>query len=539
MGQKDFVIIGLLGPTLDEGRGAKRWEKWRPTIALCQHEDLLVKRFELLHQRKFTDLARRIVADIETISPETEARTHEIEFEDAWNLEQVYSALRDFARAYRFNTEREEYLIHITTGTHIAQICMFLLTESRFFPATLIQTSPPQKWGQDQPGRFEIIDLDLSKYDRIASRFQEEQREAVSFLKSGIATRNKNFNRLIDRIEQVAINSRHPMLLMGPTGAGKSSLAKRLYELKRARHQMTGAFVEVNCATLRGDSAMSALFGHTKGAYTGAVSERKGHLRSANEGLLFLDEIGSLGLDEQAMLLRALEEKSFFPLGSDREVRSDFQLVAGTNCDLAAGVREGKFREDLLARINLWTFQLPSLRERLEDIEPNLQYELEQYAVRAGKRVTFSKEALARFLKFASSIEAQWTGNFRDLNGAVVRMATLAPGGRISVAEVEEEVERLRLSWHSMKAATGTESADELERYLGRDEIEKLDLFDRMQLANVIKVCRQSPTLSKAGRTLFSTSRNRKTTQNDADRLRKYLARFSLNWQQLQSTEIQ
>jgi transcriptional regulatory protein RtcR len=536
MNQKDKIVIGLLGPTLDEGRGAKRWEKWRPTVALCQHEDLLIKRLELLHQRKFADLARRIVADIETISPETEVRTHEIEFADAWNLEQVYSALRDFSHSYRFDTAREDYLIHITTGTHIAQICMFLLTESRYFPATLIQTSPPQNWGRDKPGKFEIIDLDLSKYDRIASRFQEEQREAVSFLKAGIATRNKNFNRLIERIEQVAIHSRHPMLLMGATGAGKSSLAKRLYELKYTRHQLTGAFVEVNCATLRGDSAMSALFGHTKGAFTGAVNERKGHLRSADDGLLFLDEIGSLGSDEQAMLLRALEEKSFFPLGADREVRSDFQLVAGTNSDLATAVREGKFREDLLARINLWTFKLPSLKERIEDIEPNLEYELEKYASRMGKRVTFSKEALSRFLKFATSAEAQWTGNFRDLNGAVVRMATLASGGRISVAEAAEEIERLRESWRSMKGEKNAENTDELERFLSKDELEKLDLFDRMQLAKVIKICAASNTLSEAGRTLFSTSRNRKTTTNDADRLRKYLARFGLDWRQLQKS---
>lgn len=537
MNQKDYVIIGLLGPTLDEGRGSKRWEKWRPSISLCHHEDLLIKRFELLYQHKFADLAHRIIQDIETISPETEVRSHEIEFEDAWNLEQVYSALRDFSRSYPFNTAQEDYLIHITTGTHIAQICMFLLTESRYFPAKLIQTSPPQNWGRNKPGRFEIIDLDLSKYDRIATRFQEDQREAVSFLKAGIATRNKNFNRLIDRIEQVAINSRYPMLLMGATGAGKSSLAKRLYELKRARHQLTGEFVEVNCATLRGDSAMSALFGHTKGAFTGAVSERKGHLRSANEGLLFLDEIGSLGLDEQAMLLRALEEKSFFPLGADREVRSDFQLVAGTNCDLAVAVKEGKFREDLLARINLWTFKLPSLRERMEDIAPNLEYELEKFASRSGRRVTFSKEALARFLKFATSADAQWTGNFRDLNGAVMRMATLAPGGRISIEEVEEEVERLRLSWHSMKDATGSTGTGELERCLGKEKLESLDLFDRMQLASVLETCSKSRTLSEAGRTLFSTSRHLKTTTNDADRLRKYLARFGLSWQQLRSSE--
>src|SRR5262245_46971092 len=107
MNTKDTIVIGLLGPTLDEGRGTKRWEKWRPTVALCQQEDLLVKRLELLHQYKFSDLARRIVEDIRTMSPETDVRTHRIEFEDAWNLEQVYSALRDFARAYAFNTARE------------------------------------------------------------------------------------------------------------------------------------------------------------------------------------------------------------------------------------------------------------------------------------------------------------------------------------------------------------------------------------------------------------------------------------------------
>src|SRR4030095_5687640 len=157
-----------------------------------------------------------------------------------------------------------------------------------------------------------------------------------------------------------------------------------IYELKRARHQVEGGFVEVNCATIRGDAAMSALFGHVKGAFTGAINSRPGLLRAADGGILFLDEIGELGPDEQAMLLRALEEKVFLPMGSDREVKGDFQLVAGTNRDLVALVRAGKFREDLLARINLWTFHLPGLRDRPEDIEPNLNYELEQYARRTG-----------------------------------------------------------------------------------------------------------------------------------------------------------
>jgi transcriptional regulatory protein RtcR len=167
---------------------------------------------------------------------------------------------------------------------------------------------------------------------------------------------------------------------MGPTGAGKSLLARRIYELKKARRTIEGAFVDVNCATIRGDAAMSALFGHVKGAFTGAQKDRAGLLRAADKGVLFLDEVGELGLDEQAMLLRALEEKTFLPLGSDEEAHSNFQLIAGTNRDLFAAVGQGKFREDLLARINLWTFSLPGLKDRAQDIEPNLDFELDRFA---------------------------------------------------------------------------------------------------------------------------------------------------------------
>ena len=335
-----------------------------------------------------------------------------------WDFEQVYGALHDFATGYPFVPDQEDYLVHVTTGTHVVQICLFLLAESRHIPARLIQASPPPQRRPGAPGRFAIIDLDLSKYDRLASRFMREQREGLSFLKSGIDTRSLKFNRLIERIEQVALASRAPLLLMGPTGAGKSRLARRIFELKKARRQVSGDFVELNCATLRGDAAMSALFGHRKGAFTGAVQDRPGLLRAADRGVLFLDEIGELGADEQAMLLRALEHKTFLPLGADREVRSEFQLLAGTNRDLPAATRQGRFREDLLARINLWTFELPGLADRPEDIAPNLDYELAEYARTEGSQVTFNREARDRFLDFAASAGARWTGNFRDFNAA-------------------------------------------------------------------------------------------------------------------------
>ncbi|HEX5085727.1 MAG TPA: RNA repair transcriptional activator RtcR [Blastocatellia bacterium] len=528
---REIVIIGMLGPTVDGGDGPERWDRWRPTVAVCQQEDLIVKRFEMLYQKRYERLARTVIDDIGSISPETTVRSTRLEFNDPWDLEEVYGALHDFARNQKFDTAREEYLVHITTGTHVQQICLFLLTEARYFPGKLIQTAmAPGRERGETAGWYRIIDLDLSKYDRIASRFRKEREHGVSFLKSGIATRSRAFNQLIDRIEEVAIRSRDPLLLMGPTGAGKSRLAKRIYELKRARHLATGDFIEVNCATVRGDAAMSTLFGHVKGAFTGALKDRPGLLRAANNGVLFLDEIGEMGIDEQTMLLRALEEKTFFPLGGDREVKSDFQLIAGTNRDLQVMVGEGGFREDLLARINLWTFRLPGLRERAEDIEPNLEYELGEYARRNGALVTFSREARARFLKFAVSSEARWQGNFRDLNGAVTRMATLAPGGRISTQVVEEEIERLSSAWTAPKSPVTCDGDQFLQGLLSAEELEKIDLFDRLQLAAVIKVCRECRTLSEAGRELFGSSRARKTTSNDADRLRKYLARFGLSW---------
>jgi transcriptional regulatory protein RtcR len=535
MSAKRKVVLGLLGPSLDNGRGADRWERWRPSVSLCQHDDFLIDRFELLFDRKFTTLSKTVAEDIATVSPETVVRKHEVSFDNPWDFEGVYGALHDFARAYPFKPDEEEYLVHITTGSHVAQICLFILTESRYLPARLIQTVPPRK-STGGMGSFDIVDLDLSRYDRLAARFGAEQRESTSFLKSGIDTRNKAFNALVDQIEQVAVGSKAPILLMGPTGAGKSQLARRIYELKKTRRQLAGKFVEVNCSTVRGDGAMSTLFGHVRGAFTGAVGERPGLLRAADGGLLFLDEVGELGIDEQAMLLMAIEERRFLPVGSDKEVKSDFQLIAGTNSDLQSAVTAGRFREDLLARINLWTFKLPALRDRREDIEPNLDYELEQFARIHGTKVTFNKEARTHFLQFATGADAAWAGNFRDLNAAVVRMATFTAGGRVGVEIVDQEIARLRSSWFT---SGRKESAFDLETVCDAEKLAAIDPFDRVQLAAVVRVCRESRTLSDAGRKLFAVSRTKKAAPNDADRLRKYLARFGLTWAAIQVSDGQ
>ena len=137
---KPIITFGFLGSNLDRASGPERWSKWRPTVAMCQQEDLVVSRLELLAEPKFMDLAQQVKADIEKVSPETTVVVHEFALNDPWDLQEVYERLYDFVRGYTFDPEKADYLIHLTTGTHVAQICWFLLNEANFIPARLLQT---------------------------------------------------------------------------------------------------------------------------------------------------------------------------------------------------------------------------------------------------------------------------------------------------------------------------------------------------------------------------------------------------------------
>ncbi|MEM8597792.1 MAG: RNA repair transcriptional activator RtcR family protein, partial [Pseudomonadota bacterium] len=468
------VVIGFLGSTLDRG-GQKR--KWRPSVQLCAHETFPIARVELLHDARFYGLAQAVAADMVATSPETEVLLRRLDLTDPWDFEEVYGKLLDFAESYGFDEDRERYHVHLTTGTHVAQICWFLLTESRHVPARLLQTGPPR--GETTPsGTLDIIDLDLSRYNALQSRFDRATEASTDLLKDGIKTRNPAFNDLIDRIERVATTSDAPLLLLGATGTGKTALAERIYELKRRQRRLRGRFVHVNCGTLRGEAGMAALFGNRRGAASGAP-ERRGLMREAHGGLLFLDEIEALGADEQAMVLHAVEAGKFLPLGSDHEVTSDFQLIAGANRDLSRLVAEGQFRADLYARLNLWTFRLPRLRDRREDIEPNLEHEFRKAEHRLGTRVGFNADAAQRYRAFALHPGTLWPGNFRDLGASVLRMCTLAPRGRITLAMAEQEIETLKAQW----AGAGDDSDRKLVRTVLGEGVDTIDLFDLAQLA--------------------------------------------------------
>lgn len=573
------IVVGFLGMTKDfTGTNANRFKRWRPSLGVCGQEHFVVDEFILLHEQNNKKILDVLQQDILMISPNTQVIPYLIPtLKNPWDFEEMYTLLYDVITDLPIDNNAN-YYIHITTGTHVAQICWYLLIEANFISAKIIQASPPKKIFLTQPikdspvldhamlnvGSIDIVDLDLSKYSKIFQRFQEKKQNATHLLKSGIATKDAKFNRLIDEIEKVAMLAPVPLLIMGGTGTGKSQLASKIYELKQQNNQIKGKFIAVNCATLRGDMAMSALFGHAKGAFTGANAAREGLLQNAHQGLLFLDEIGELGLDEQAMLLKAIEEKSYYPVGSDSPVTSDFYLIAGTFKNLHEEVKKGTFREDLLARIHIWAFTLPSLKERPDDIAPNVEYELKRYQNEFQAAIRFEKEALNYYLEFAQSSEAIWRGNFRDLSASITRMGMMSDKGVITRACVDEEIVRLQWAWRPfiiqqdplfeyndsvrdvpMKNVNEIYEASKLNNNrnlrdtneinwlaLGID-IDQIDLFAKIQLELVIDICKSSKRISDAGRTLFSASRESRTSTNDGDRLRKYLAKYDLTFERI------
>ena len=537
------TAISVLGTQKDAhgGAGPARWDTWRPTIGLVQQESLPIDELHLILNKEFMPLAERVKADIKSVSPETKVIFDIVQLKDPWDFEEVYGKFYDYAKSPCFHKEKTNYYIHISTGSHVEQICLFLLAESRHLAAKLVQTTPKEghvRHSHDPKGTINVIDLDLSRYDRLAKRFELERQDDLSFLKRGIDTKNAAFNKLIETIERVAVRSSAPILLTGPTGAGKSQLAEQIYLLKKQSGKVKGAFVAVNCATLGGDLAKSALFGHKKGAYSGAGADHDGFLKEADGGIVFLDEIGELPLEAQAMLLKAIEEKSFRPLGAAKDEHSDFQLICGTNRDLALDVADKRFRADLLSRINLWSFSLPGLAERREDIEPNLEYELARFSEKSGKHISFSKEARKRFMDFALAPSNSWPGNFRDLNAMTVRMATLSDGGRITEEVVADEIARSSHGANPCAAAAGGAVDDRvLAALLGKDYAARFDEFDIVQFAHVAAVCRASDTAADAAKKLFAVSRKAKKSNNDSDRLTKYLSRFGVKFKDIRQAE--
>jgi len=222
------------------------------------------------------------------------------------------------------------------------------------------------------------------------------------------------------------------VLLLGETGTGKELAARAIHA---AGGRRGGPFVAVNCAAIPENLIESEMFGHERGAFTGAVSRRKGRIEQAHRGTLFLDEVGDMSLMTQARVLRVLEDRRIRRVGGDEEIRVDFRLIAATNKELAWAVEQGDFREDLYYRINVLPIHLPPLRERVEDIPPLMEHFLEEASREEGIRPRPLTPGAHRVL-----MAHDWPGNVRELRNVAERLvlALLAEGDRIDVADVRE-----------------------------------------------------------------------------------------------------
>ena len=225
---------------------------------------------------------------------------------------------------------------------------------------------------------------------------------------------------LVKRMGERGARSGAPILILGESGVGKELIARAVHG---ASDRNGKPFVAVNCGALPENLVESILFGHEKGAFTGAVDKHSGKFQEAHGGTLFLDEIGELPLDMQVKLLRALQEGEIDPVGSKRSVKVDVRIISATNRDLANQVKEGRFREDLYYRLNVFPIEAPSLRERLSDVPALVEHFIRRFNVEEGKRVmAATPETLAMLGAF------DWAGNVRQLENAVYRAMILADG---------------------------------------------------------------------------------------------------------------
>jgi formate hydrogenlyase transcriptional activator len=266
--------------------------------------------------------------------------------------------------------------------------------------------------------------LSYQRIEELNARLAEEK----VYLEDEIRTDNRfeeiigqsrGLRAILKQVETVAPTD-STVLIYGETGTGKELLARAIHDLSLRRQ---GTFVKLNCAAIPTGLLESEMFGHERGAFTGAIAQRIGRFELAHRGSMFLDEVGEIPLELQTKLLRVLQEREFERLGSSRTIRTDARLVAATNRDLSEMVEQRQFRADLYYRLNVFPITIPALRDRRDDIPILVRYFVQQYARRMNKRITNipaeSMQVLTRY---------QWPGNIRELQNFIERAVIISPG---------------------------------------------------------------------------------------------------------------
>ena len=298
--------------------------------------------------------------------------------------------------------------------------------------------------------------LESQKIVAEVNHIRSTKKERYSF--DRIITDNTRMKQLIELSKRVAINNQSTVLILGESGTGKELFANAIhYSGTRSNNPI----VTVNCAALSEGVLESELFGHEKGAFTGAVKQKKGMFEMANSGTLFLDEIGEISQRTQVKLLRFLEEKKFQRVGGTENIEVDVRIITATNKNLLEEIKEGRFREDLYYRLNVICISVPPLRERRDDIPLLVSHFINDYNKMLNKNIrNYDDKALAVLLDY------DWPGNIRELRNVIERTALLSNGELITTADIPLEI-------------VGTQ---------GKPNMAKINAFDLMPLDNFIKL---------------------------------------------------
>ena len=355
-----------------------------------------------------------------TKNKKIDVRILEVPLKDPTNYLGILRQLRKHFRKIQSQYPDANYFISVSSGTPHMHASWLLLAASGEIPARILQSTPPQ-FVPEGKSRVKEIDFTGPNFPRVSRSLEpaadDEEDASLAEVRRelGIVGEDPEFLRVLKQAAVYAEYDGVHVLLLGETGSGKEYFAKLIHRLS---NRSTRPLVPVNCSALPENLVESQLFGHRKGAFTGATENFDGKFKAADYGILFLDEIGELPLATQAKLLRVLDSGEIEPLGTTKPARVNVRVVAATNRDLGKMVREGAFREDLYQRFTS-TVRLPSLRQRKTDIPRLAVHLLERWNQQHKRERTFTPQALAGLTQYP------WPGNVRELNRVVTESAML------------------------------------------------------------------------------------------------------------------